>query len=67
MPSSETPVTITVTLPNPQVAMALAQFVKRLGWTGMRECAVSEHETYLIRDGIDQVQRALGDAGYAPR
>ena len=48
-------------------ALALAQFVKRLSWSGMRECAVSDQETYEIRDGIDAVQRALRDAGYAPR
>ena len=30
-------------------AWALAQFVKRVGWTEMRENAESEEETYLIR------------------
>lgn len=60
-------VTITVTLPNAAVALALAQFVKRVGWQEMAANAVDEEETYLIRDGIDQVQRGLREAGFSPR
>lgn len=59
-------VTVTVQLDD-TTAMALAQFVKRVGWSEMRGCAVSEQETYEMRDGIDLLQRALADAGYAPR
>jgi hypothetical protein len=57
---------INVELP-PAEALALAQFVKRLTWTAMRECAVDEAECYEIRAAIDKVRRALSDADYAPR
>lgn len=63
-----TPASVTVTLElSDREAYALAQFVKRLSWSGMRECAASQDETYAIRDGIDHLQRALRDVGYAPR
>lgn len=48
-------------------ALALAQFVKRLSWSAMRECAVDDAECYEIRAAIDMLQRALAQVGYAPR
>ena len=48
-------------------ALALAQFVKRVTWTEMRECAVDDAEAYEIRAAIDALQKALAEAGYAPR
>ena len=48
-------------------ALALAQFVKRVGWQEMRANAVDDDETYLIRDGINKLQEALADAGFSPR
>lgn len=48
-------------------AMALAQFVKRVGWQEMRANAVDEEETYRIRNGIAALQRALANQGFAPR
>ncbi|MFV7555678.1 hypothetical protein ACNPNM_28145, partial [Klebsiella variicola] len=48
-------------------AMALAQFIKRLTWTEMRACAISDDETYLMKDAIDKLQKALSEEGYAPR
>lgn len=48
-------------------AMALAQFVKRLTWSEMRACAVSDDETYLMKDAISKLQKALSEGGYAPR
>ena len=48
-------------------AWALAQFVKRVGWTEMRENAESEDETYLSRSAVAQLADALRDQGYAPR
>lgn len=48
-------------------ADALAQFVKRLGWSEMRGNASSEGEAYLIREAVDQIGRELADAGHAPR
>lgn len=61
------PIVVTVEFQNEETALALAQFVKRLSWISMRECAVSEDETYLIRDGICLLQSALRDAGFSPR
>ncbi len=48
-------------------AEALAQFVKRVGWSEFRACAVDDTEAHEIRAAVDQVMRALRDAGYAPR
>lgn len=48
-------------------AMALAQFVKRLTWSEVRACAVSDDETYLMKDAISKLQKALSEGGYAPR
>jgi hypothetical protein len=59
-------VRIAVDLPDEE-AQALAQFVKRVTWSAMRECAVDEAECYQIRAAIDKLQRALADADYAPR
>jgi len=46
---------------------ALAQFVKRVGWTEFRGNAVDEAEAYQIRSAVDKLQRALAGAGIAPR
>lgn len=48
-------------------AQALAQFVKRVTWSAMRECAVDDEECYQTRAAIDRLRRALAQAGYAPR
>lgn len=52
---------------NEQTAMALAQFVKRVGWLEFRQNAKDEQEAYLIGDGVAALQRGLNQAGYAPR
>jgi hypothetical protein len=48
-------------------AYALAQFVKRCGWTEWRQNAVDDAEAYLMRDAFDQLAAALKDGGYSPR
>ncbi|WHP05763.1 MULTISPECIES: DUF7706 family protein [Acinetobacter] len=48
-------------------AMALAQFVKRVGWNEIRVNAVNDDEAYLMRDAISKLQDALARQGYAPR
>jgi hypothetical protein len=48
-------------------ALALAQFVKRVTWSALRECAVDEPECYQIRAAIDKLRNALAEAGCAPR
>lgn len=59
-------VQIAFDLPDHQAA-ALAQFVKRVGWSQMRECAVDDDETRDIRDALEQLRRGLAEIGYAPR
>ena len=61
-----TTMTLTIELTDDQ-AYALAQFVKRCGWTEWRQNAVDDAEAYLIRDAFDQLARALRDGGYSPR
>jgi dissimilatory sulfite reductase (desulfoviridin) alpha/beta subunit len=48
-------------------AWALAQFVKRIGWSEFRALAVDDEEAHRIRSGVDALQRALAEAGVAPR
>ena len=52
---------------NEEQALALAQFVKRVGFAEMRCNAVDDQEAYLIRDAIDRVRIGLSDAGFTPR
>jgi len=52
---------------NEQTATALAQFIKRVGWQEYRQNAVDDAEAYLIGDGVAALQRALNQAGFAPR
>jgi hypothetical protein len=60
---------VTVDLPNDQ-AMALAQLVKRLGYDDAERLS-SRYDGGQERDamlaGIDKLQRALAEAGFAPR
>jgi hypothetical protein len=48
-------------------ALALAQFMKRVGFSEWRQNAVDNDEAYVMRDACDQVARALAEKGYAPR
>lgn len=62
------PNTVTLELNiNEQTAMALAQFVKRVGWQEFSQNAVNDDQAYLIGDGVAALQRALSQAGFAPR
>ncbi|WP_445224734.1 DUF7706 family protein [Erwinia sorbitola] len=47
--------------------MALAQLVKRLSWSELRACAVSDDEAYEIKYAVHKLQNALTEAGFAPR
>lgn len=50
-----------------QEALALAQFVKRIGWEELRINAVDDNEAYCIRDAIAHVRSALSRQGFSPR
>lgn len=51
----------------PAQALALAQFVKRVRWTEVRQNAVGDDEADLMMDAMREVAKALAEAGYAPR
>lgn len=51
----------------PAQAMALAQFVKRVRWTEVRQNAIGDDEADLMMDALNEVAKALAQAGYAPR
>lgn len=59
-------VIVTVEL-DPQQAWALAQLVKRIGWSDCRALAEDAEQTSLMVQAIERVRRALAEAGYAPR
>lgn len=59
-------VTITATLKDDE-ALALAQFLKRVGFGEWRQNAVNDSEAYLMRGACDKVARALAEVGYNPR
>ncbi|MFN5350979.1 MAG: hypothetical protein ACK5A0_15840 [Polaromonas sp.] len=59
-------ITVPVTI-SEEEAWALAQFVKRVGWSEMRQNAQDDEEAYLIRSGIVAVQAAFAAAGFSPR
>lgn len=63
---SQKMVTFTVQI-NEELAEALAQFVKRVGFSEFRQNAVDDVEAYTMRDALDQVRKALQEVGYAPR
>ena len=48
-------------------SLALAQFVKRVGWSEFRTNATDDDEAALIRSAVDVLQKSLAEAGYAPR
>ncbi|MGD8206420.1 DUF7706 family protein [Pantoea sp. FN0305] len=47
--------------------MALAQLVKHLSWSELRAGAVSDDETYEIKDAVHKLHNALAEAEFAPR
>lgn len=51
----------------PAQALALAQFVKRVRWTEVRQNAVGDDEADLMMDAMRILAKALAEAGYAPR
>lgn len=63
---TEKAVTFTVQIDD-YLAKALAQFIKRVGWSEIRQNAVDDHEAYGIRIALDVVRKELREAGYDPR
>jgi len=48
-------------------ALALAQFLKRVGIDDYRTLAVDQDEAWHMLDAGERVRAALAEAGYAPR
>jgi hypothetical protein len=48
-------------------AWALAQLLKRLGWSDCRALAEDDEQAALMIAAAERVRAALAEAGYAPR
>lgn len=48
-------------------AWALAEFLKRVGYSDWRSLAVSDEEAWQMRQACDQLRKELTLQGYAPR
>jgi hypothetical protein len=55
-----------VELPDDE-AWALAQFLKRAGFSDYRQLAVDEREAWDMLDAGEKMRRALAERGFAPR
>ncbi|WP_434562782.1 DUF7706 family protein [Pseudomonas sp. R1-6] len=47
--------------------MALAQFVKRVGWFEFNSHAANEDEAHLVKQAVDKLQNVLSRSGYDPQ
>lgn len=52
---------------NEELAEGLAQFLKRVGWSEIRQNAVDDVEACIMRDALGQVRQALDEVGFSPR
>ena len=52
---------------NGQEALALAQLIKRIAFTDIRQNAIDDAEAYVMLDALNQVRKSLQEAGYDPR
>lgn len=48
-------------------ALAVAQFLKRVGWSEWRQNAVDDEEAATMRAGCEVLAKAFAEAGFAPR
>ena len=52
---------------SPELALALAQFVKRVGWSEISANAIDEEEAHDIRNALEYLRDGLALKGFAPR
>lgn len=65
---SDTPATVILTVEfTPQEAWDLAQLLKRLGFSDVRNNAIDNDEAYQMINAAEKVRKALAEAGYEPR
>lgn len=50
-----------------KTAMALAQLVKRFGFSDARRNAANDGEAYVMMDAVNAIQTELAEQGFAPR
>lgn len=58
--------TITAEFPEDE-AWALAEFLKRVGYSDYRKLAASDQEAYEMQSAGEVVRRSLAEQGFAPR
>lgn len=61
------PVTITIVELPAHEALALAQLVKRIGWTELRQNAVDDDEAHDMVEAMNHLRKALAESGFNPR
>lgn len=61
------PVTITIVELPAHEALALAQLVKRIGWTELRQNAVDDDEAHDMAGAMIHLRKALAESGFNPR
>ncbi|WP_434673734.1 DUF7706 family protein [Pseudomonas sp. R1-15] len=47
--------------------IALAQFMKRVGWFEFNSHAANEDEAHLVKQAVDKLQNVLSRSGYDPQ
>lgn len=52
---------------NKSQALALAQFVKRVGWVEVAQNSVDKDEAYEMIDALNLLAKALAQNGFSPR
>lgn len=52
---------------NKSQALALAQFIKRVGWAEVSQNAVDKDEAYEMIDALHSLANALAKNGFSPR
>lgn len=60
-------VTITIVELPAHEALALAQLVKRIGWTELRQNAVDDDEAHDMAEAVIHLRKALAESGFNPR
>lgn len=48
-------------------ALALAQLVKRIGFSDVEANAAGREEAYIMLEAIELLRMAMAEAGFAPR
>lgn len=48
-------------------ASALAQLIKRVAWSSLRENAIDDDEAYVMQQALEQIRRSLVEHGIDPR